>query len=103
MTGIFEDDFGTWIAAIAPIYNSQDKVVGVAQVSRTVTERYDKIREQAWSEIRHAFITLLVCIIPATWMARRLLKPIRQLGGDPGRHHGTLVRGRRAEESERGG
>ncbi|MGK0197106.1 MAG: PAS domain S-box-containing protein, partial [Yoonia sp.] len=79
VTGIFTDGFGTWIAAVAPVYDSQRQVVAVAQVSRSVTERYKTVREQAWAEIRRALITLLVCLLPAIWMARSLVNPIRLL------------------------
>jgi PAS domain S-box-containing protein len=79
VTGIFSDEFGTWIAAVAPVYDSQQQVVAVVQVSRSVTERYKAVRGQAWAELRRAFITLLVCILPALWMARSFVKPIRAL------------------------
>jgi len=79
VTGIYSDQAGTWISAIAPIYDSNQKVVAIVQANSPVDFLYSQLRENTWRGVRIALFSLLLCGVPALLFARSLVKPIRDL------------------------
>ena len=79
VTGIYSDQSGTWISAVAPIYDSGQQVVAIVQANFPVEYLYTQLRENTWRGLRIALFSLLLCGVPALLFARNLLRPIRAL------------------------
>jgi PAS domain S-box-containing protein len=79
VTGIYSDGGGTWISAIAPIYDSKQAVVAIVQANFPVEYLYQQLRANTWQGLRIALFSLLLCGLPALLFARSIVRPIRAL------------------------
>ena len=79
VTEIYSDAFGTWISAVAPIYDSSSQVVAIAQANFPVDYLYRQLRANTWQGFKTALLSLVVCGVPALLFGRGLVRPIREL------------------------
>jgi PAS domain S-box-containing protein len=79
VTAIYSDANGSWISAIAPIYDSERRVVAIAQANFPVDYLYRQLRENAIEGLKTAGLSLLFCGLPALLFGRGLVRPIREL------------------------
>ncbi len=78
-TGLYEDAEGLWISASAPIYDSDEAIVGILQADRHVEFFYATLREKLISVSVGTVISALLAGILAALFARSLVSPIRTL------------------------
>ncbi|MGB0578287.1 MAG: response regulator, partial [Limisphaerales bacterium] len=79
VTGIYTDEWGTWISAIAPIYDGKNQVVAILQGNLQVTELYNEVQASLIRGLKTAFLSFCLCAIPALLFARSLVKPLTGL------------------------
>ncbi len=79
VTGIYEDSYGKWISAYAPILDSSGKVVALLEADFKVQRLMDELR----TEINQFARLLLLFMLLAIWLAwreaRKLTEPLNQL------------------------
>lgn len=68
----FEDEFGTWLSAIAPIKNSQGKVVSVLSVDR----RFDDFEEEARGIL---FRNIAIALLSTLLLSASLYRILKQV------------------------
>jgi len=78
-THVYEDHLGSWISAATPIFDSNQKIVGVLQVDQTASFVLSKFREQTSYLIYGAFLAIIIGIGLALLFAQRLSSPIVSL------------------------
>lgn len=78
-TDLYEDKYGQWISGLAPIKNSQNKIVGIVQVDNSADNVYAKI-----AGIEELILWLRIILFPITILfsalvAKYFLNPIEKI------------------------
>jgi signal transduction histidine kinase/ActR/RegA family two-component response regulator len=78
-TGIYTDENGVWISAVAPIRRTNGEVVGLLQADRHVTYYYAQARAEAWKILMSAMLTVALAAILSIPFSRTLVRPLQRL------------------------
>ena len=78
-TGLYEDSEGIWISAAAPIYDSNNNIVGILQADRHVSFFYKKATELAKKLFLGSAIIIIIAIAIGTLYSRKLTRAIKSI------------------------
>jgi len=78
-TGIYSDENGVWISAVAPIRRRDGQVVGLLQADRHVSYYYAQARAEAWKILMSAMLTVALAAVLAIPFSRSLVRPLQKL------------------------
>ena len=79
VTGVYQDQEGTWISASAPIRDSQNQVVGILQADRPVAYFYSEARKHAYHIFTSALLSILLATLFGMLFSKNITGPITQL------------------------
>ncbi len=79
ITGIYEDSYGEWISAYAPILDSRGKVVALLEADFRVQRLMDELRTEINEFARLLLLFMLLAIGLAWREAHKLTEPLNQL------------------------
>lgn len=77
-TGIYSDDHGMWISGLAPIMVS-GRVIGIVEADFRIEQFVSELRAQTIQIVESSGIILLLAILLAILLARRITTPIKDL------------------------
>lgn len=78
-TAFYDDAEGSWVSAAAPIYDEQNRVVGIIQADRSVLAYYAERRIWLAILICSPLLAIIITTLVAKRYARSLIAPIREL------------------------
>jgi len=78
-TGIYDDQYGMWVSGIAPIFNSENRVVGAVQLDHESSLIYSKLNELNSSVFYFRLLLIPLIIIVSIFFSKIITRPISML------------------------
>ena len=78
-SGVYVDEEGVWISASAPLYDSEEVLVGLIQADRPVDFFFAQAKKRATKILWGALASVAAAILLSVVFARTLVRPIQQV------------------------
>ncbi len=78
-TGIYDDEYGTWISGYAPIRNREGKTVALLEVDAEISRFEEALKDELSVEALVTLAALLAALAPAFYLGNRLTQGAREL------------------------
>ena len=76
---VYTDSEGSWISAAAPIFDSEQNIVGVLQADYEISHYYQELYAHIFKLGKIVFAAIIICLILFLMVVKKISSPLQQL------------------------